>query len=100
MLFLVISEPRAERPSEARASRLRYWEWLDARLADGIVRQAYPKIGRGMVAIFDVPDHETLSGHLSDWAEMVPAQFALYPLLSPDSVRRQLGVPGSYTNRP
>lgn len=90
MLFLVISEPRAERPSEARPARRAYWNWLDARLSDGVILHAYPKVGRGMIAIFDVQDHETLSGHLGTWAELVPAQFAVHALMSADFVRRQL----------
>ena len=93
MLFLVISEPRAERPSEARLARRAYWKWLDARLADGVIRHAYPKVGRGMVAIFDVPDHETLSAHLGSWAELVPAQFTVQGLISADYVRQQLEGP-------
>jgi hypothetical protein len=43
-----------------------------------------------MVAIFDVPSHEALSGHLAAWAELVPAQFLIHALVNADSVRRQL----------
>jgi hypothetical protein len=50
MLFLVISEPRAERPSEARQGRQAYWRWLDERLADGAVVSAYPKSGAGWLS--------------------------------------------------
>ena len=90
MLFLVISEPRAERPSEARQGRQAYWRWLDERLADGAVVHAYPKVGRGMAVVFDVASHEALSAHLAAWAEMVPAQFTIHGLMNPDAVRAQL----------
>ncbi len=93
MLFLVVSDPRADRPSEAQAGRQAYWEWLDARMAEGVILHAYPKVGRGMAAILDVPSHEVLSQHLAAWAEMVPAQFVIHALVDPDSVRRQLGRP-------
>ncbi|MBZ9647560.1 hypothetical protein K9B33_08400 [Sphingobium sp. 3R8] len=93
MLFLVISEPRAERPSEARLARLAYWNWLDARLTDGVILHAYPKVGRGMAVIFDVSDHEALSAHLGAWAELVPAQFAVHALINADFIRRQLEEP-------
>ena len=91
MLFLIVSEPRAEKPSEAKAARRLYWDWLDGKIAEGVIRHAYPKAGRGMAVIADVPDHETLSGLLNAWAEMVPAQFVVHPLVDPDSVRRELG---------
>ena len=44
-----------------------------------------------MAVIADLPDHETLSGLLNAWAEMVPAQFVVHPLVDRDNVRQQLG---------
>ena len=38
MLFLIISEPLAEKPSEAKAARRLYWDWLDAKIAEGVIR--------------------------------------------------------------
>ena len=54
MLFLVISHPRPERPSEVASSRQAYWSWIEPKLASGEARSAYPRVGRGVAATFDV----------------------------------------------
>jgi hypothetical protein len=38
------------------------------------------------VAVFDVDSHEMLHGLLNEWADAVPAEFALYPLMEPESI--------------
>ena len=40
--------------------------------------------GSGAVALFDVDSNETLHRLLTEWADMVPAEFDLYPLIDPD----------------
>jgi muconolactone delta-isomerase len=81
MLFLVISTPRPERPSEVAATRQKFWPWIAKYQADGMCRHIYARVGRGAVAVFDVPDNETLHRLLGEWAELVPAQFDTYPLV-------------------
>ena len=90
MLFLVISEPRPEPPSDVIAARRRFWTWIDPLIATGEVRSAHAKVGRGAVALFDVTSNETLHAHLNAWADIVPARFEIHALIDPDSARQYL----------
>ena len=81
MLFLVVSEPRPERPSEVAASRTRYWTWARPLIEAGTMRHVYARPGRGAVAVLDVADHETLHRLLTEWAELIPATFEVKPLI-------------------
>jgi muconolactone delta-isomerase len=81
MLFLVISTPRPERPSEVAATRQTFWPWIAKYQADGVCRHIYARVGRGAAAVFDVPDNDTLHRILGEWSEIVPAQFDTYPLV-------------------
>ena len=86
MLFLVISTPAPTRPSEVRESRRNFWPWIEDKLERGLARSVYPRAGRGVVAVFDVDSHETLHRLLNEWSDIVPAEFALYPLMEPESI--------------
>ena len=81
MLFLVISTPRPERPSEVAATRQKFWPWIGRYQADGVCRHIYARVGRGAVAVFEVPDNDALHRILSEWSELVPAQFEVHPLI-------------------
>jgi len=83
MLFLVISEPRAEPPSSVVAARQRYWTWIQPLIDGGEVRSVHARVGRGAVVLFDVASNEALHAHLNAWADIIPATFAVYPLLDP-----------------
>jgi len=87
MLFLVISEPRPEPPSAVAPSRQRYWHWLQPLRDSGEVRAVYARVGRGAVALFDVPSNERLHQRLKEWADIVPARFDVHPLIDPDAAR-------------
>ena len=96
MLFLVISTPAPTRPSEVREARRNFWPWVEDKLARGIARSFSPRTGRGAVAVFDVDTHEMLHRLLNEWADAVPAEFALYPLMEPESIVAYLAEePGS-----
>ena len=86
MLFLVISNPAPTRPSDVREARKSFWPWVEDKLDKGIARSFYPRTGRGAVAVFDVESHETLHRLLNEWADAVPAEFTLYPLMEPESI--------------
>ncbi|QUS41895.1 hypothetical protein RPMA_25960 [Tardiphaga alba] len=81
MLFLVISEPRAERPSDMAATRQTFWPWMAAYQASGICQHIYPRVGRGAVAVFKVESNDQLHRILNEWADLIPAQFDVYPLV-------------------
>ena len=90
MLFLVISNPEPVRPSTVVENRKRYWPWAQSLLDSGKAQSFYARTGRGAVAIFDVESNETLHALLNEWSEIVPAEFQIYPLISPDSIRQFL----------
>jgi muconolactone delta-isomerase len=92
MLFLVISTPVPTRPSEVREHRKKYWPWAQDKLDRGLAKSFYARTGRGAVAVFDVDSNETLHGLLNEWAEIVPAEFDIYPLIDPDAVKSFLGA--------
>lgn len=94
MLFLVISTPRPDKPSQVAAARRQYWPWVQALRDSGVVRAVYPRVGRGVVAVFDVESHEALHRLIGEWSEMVPAHFDFYPLLEPDEAIKALGGAG------
>lgn len=87
MLFLVISEPRPEPPTALAARRQDYWRWIEPLLASGEARSVHARVGRGAVVLFDVPDHAALHRRLNEWADIIPAHFALYPLIDPVEAR-------------
>jgi muconolactone delta-isomerase len=81
MLFLVVSTPRPERPSELARTRQSFWPWIEMHQAGGICRHVYVRAGRGAVAVLDVDGNEELHKILNEWADIVPAQFDTYPLV-------------------
>jgi len=83
MLYLVISNPRPEAPSDAVRRQKAFWDWFGPLRDSGVARHAYARVGRGLVAIFDVDSHEALHALLTQWAEHVPASFQVEPLLDP-----------------
>ena len=85
MLFLAISNPLPTRPSEARERRKLYWPWAQDKLDRGLARFFFARAGRGAVALFDVDSNETLHRLLTEWAEMIPAEFDVYPLIDPEA---------------
>lgn len=92
MLFLVVSTPRPERPSELATARQSFWPWLAGYQARGICRQVYARVGRGAVAILDVEDNAALHRILNEWADIIPAHFDTYPLLDAEAAKRMLAA--------
>ena len=91
MLFLVISTPVPTRPSTVKDQRRKYWPWAQDKLDRGLAKSLYARTGRGAVAVFDVDSNETLHGLLNEWAEIVPAEFDIYPLIDSDAIKSFLG---------
>lgn len=52
----------------------------------------YARAGRGGVAVFDVDSNEMLHGLLNEWAEIMPAEFDVYPMLDPEAIRSYLSA--------
>ena len=92
MLFLVVSTPRPERPSELAQARQSFWPWIVEYEAKGICRHVYARVGRGAVAVFDVAETTTLHRILNEWADIIPAHFETYPLLEAEAAKRMLAA--------
>ena len=95
MLFLIISEPRPERPSSVTASRQTYWTWIQPLIDKGEVRSVHAKVGRGAAVLFDVASTEILHAHLNAWADIIPATFEVHALIDPANARRFLDQQGA-----
>ena len=97
MLFLVVSTPRPERPSELAATRQSFWPWIAAHQEAGVCLDIYARVGRGAVAILDVADNAALHQILNDWADIIPAHFDVYPLVDVAATKRMLAAQASST---
>ena len=92
MLFLVVSTPRPERPSDLTKTRQSFWPWMAGYEARGVCKHIYARAGRGAVAVLDVADNDELHRILNEWADIVPAHFDTYPLIDAASVKRMLAA--------
>ena len=92
MLYLVISTPVPQRPSEVREQRKLYWPWAQDKLDRGLAKSFYARTGRGAVALLDVDSNEVLHSLLNEWAEIIPAEFDIYPLIDPDAIKSFLAT--------
>jgi len=91
-LFLVISNPRPERPSEMASRRQSFWPWIGQYQAAGVCKQIHARVGRGAVALFDVEGNEQLHRILTEWADIIPAEFDVYPLVDVEATRKMLAA--------
>ena len=87
MLFMAISTPRAEHPSSQIEARKTFWPWMAGLQKSSRVHWCYARPGRGAVALFDVKDIEELHQYLNQWADIIPAQFELFPLLDASNAK-------------
>jgi hypothetical protein len=90
MLFLIVSTPRPERPTELAAARQSFWPWIAKHQASGVCRHIYPRAGRGAIAVLDVESNEALHLVLNEWADIIPAHFDTYPLVDLEATKRML----------
>ena len=95
MLFLVVSTPRPERPSELVEKRQSFWPWIAGHQARGVCRHIYARVGRGAVAVFDVEGNDALHRILNEWADIIPAHFDTYPLVDAEAANRMLAAQAS-----
>ena len=92
MLFLVVSTPRPERPSDVVKARQSFWPWISNYEKRGACRHIYARVGRGAVAVFDVEGNDALHRILNEWADIIPARFDTYPLIDTDAAKRMLAA--------
>jgi muconolactone delta-isomerase len=100
MLFLVVSTPRPERPSDVAASRQSFWPWIAQYEKSGVCKHIYARAGRGAVAVFDVASNEALHLILNEWADIIPAHFDTYPLVDLAQTKKMLAAQAAASKEP
>jgi muconolactone delta-isomerase len=90
MLFLIVSTPRPERPSDMATARKSFWPWMAKHQESGVCRHIFARVGRGAAAVLDVKSNEELHRILNEWADIIPAHFDTYPLVDTDAARQLL----------
>jgi len=83
MLFLVISTPPPTRPRDMKDTRLQWRAWLKDLRAKKKVVTFYPRVGRGAVVLLDVASNDELHELLTQWLNIIPVSFDIYPLPTP-----------------
>lgn len=95
MLFLVISTPRPDKPSSLTSARSSFWDWMQPIMDAGLCKSVHARVGRGVVALFDVDSNLTLHRFMNEWADIIPAHFDVYPLLDPEQAKAFLQSQGN-----
>ena len=90
MLFLVLSSPHPSKPEEVKNARLEFRSWIADLKSENKVACFYPKVGRGSIAIFDVSSNDELHKLLTQWLNIVPVSFDIYPLATPSGAEELL----------
>ncbi|MBI5043367.1 MAG: hypothetical protein HZC10_05970 [Nitrospirae bacterium] len=80
MLFLAISNPHPSKPKDVKNARLKFRRWIDDLKSKKKVVCFYPRVGRGSVVIFDVTSNDDLHELMTQWLNIVPVSFDIYPL--------------------
>ena len=90
MLFLVISSPHPSRPEDVKDARMEFRSWITELDSQSKLVCFYPRVGRGSVVILDVASNDELHQLLTQWLNIVPVSFAIYPLATPSEARQLL----------
>jgi muconolactone delta-isomerase len=83
MLFLVISSPHPSKPEDVKNARLEFRSWITDLKSENKVVCFYPRVGRGSVVILNVSSNDELHRLLTQWSDIVPVSFDIYPLATP-----------------
>ena len=90
MLSLVISTPTPAKPEDVAGARLKFRTWVQKLKSDNKILHFYPRVGRGSAVIFDIASNDELHGLLTEWLNIVPVQFDIYPLATPSEAEKML----------
>jgi muconolactone delta-isomerase len=83
MLYLVISTPYPSKPEDVKNARLEFRSWIKNLKSKNKVVCFYPRVGRGSIVIFDVSSNDELHKLITQWLNIVPVSFNIYPLSTP-----------------
>ena len=90
MLYLLISTPHPSRPEDVKGARLEFRSWIDRLKAGNKVVCFYPRVGRGSVVILDVSSNDELHQIMTEWSNIVPVVFDVYPLATASEAEQLL----------
>jgi muconolactone delta-isomerase len=90
MLHLVVSTPHPARPKDIKDARGEWWPWVENLKSKGKAICYYARVGRGAAAIFDVSSNEELHELLTQWTNIVPVMFDIYPLVGSEQAQQLL----------
>ncbi len=80
MLYLMTSTPHPSIPKDVKNARLEFRSWINDLKSKNKVVCFYPRVGRGSVVIFDVSSNDELHKLVTQWTNIVPVSFDIYPL--------------------
>ena len=83
MLYLVISTPHPSKPEGVKNARLEFRSWIKNLKSENKVICFYPRVGRGSIVVFDVSSNDEIHKLMTQWLNIVPVSFDVYPLASP-----------------
>ena len=90
MLYLVISTPHPSKPEEVKNARLEFRSWIKDLKSKNELICFYPRVGRGSIVILDVSSNDELHKMMTQWLNIVPVSFDIYPLTTPSEAEELL----------
>ena len=90
MLYLVISTPHPSRPEDVKNARLEFRSWINDLKSKNKLVCFYPRVGRGSIVILDVSSNDELHKLMTEWLNIVPVSFDIYPLTTPSEAEELL----------
>ncbi len=84
MYFLVTSNPLYLKPGDIEEVKVEFKEWLSELNSKGKVINAFQKIGKGSVIVFNLESNEELNEVMSKWLSIVPVPitYEITPLVN------------------
>ena len=90
MLNLVISTPHPSKPEDVKNTRLEFRAWIKDLKSKNKLVCFYPRVGRGSIVILDVSSNDELHKLMTQWLNIVPVSFDIYPLTTPSEAEELL----------
>ena len=82
-MYLVISTPHPSKPEEVKNARLQFRSWIAHLKSRNKVLCFYPRVGRGSMVIFNVSSNDEVHELMTQWLNIIPVGFDIYPLATP-----------------
>jgi muconolactone delta-isomerase len=90
MLYLVVSTPHPAKPKDIKDLRSEWWPWAEDLKSKGKAVCYYARVGRGAIAIFDASSNGELHEFLTQWSNIVPVTFEIFPLVGSEQAQELL----------